>query len=84
MKWRLIITIAAVVVLGLNLALGKVTHGAANWIVIGPVSIQPSEFVKIAYIFVGASTLDSLLTKKEPYRIYYIYCDMYRCFIYNE
>ena len=65
MKWRLIITIAAVVVLGLNLALGKVTHGAANWIVIGPVSIQPSEFVKIAYIFVGASTLDSLLTKKN-------------------
>ncbi len=65
MKWRLIITIAAVVVLGLNLVLGRVTNGAANWIVIGPISVQPSEFVKIAYIFVGASTLDSLLTKKN-------------------
>lgn len=65
MKWRLIITIAAVVVLGLNLALGKVTHGAANWIYNSPISVQPSEFVKIAYIFVGASTLDSLLTKKN-------------------
>ncbi len=65
MKWRLIITIGAVVVLGLNLLLGRVTHGAANWIVIGPISVQPSEFVKIAYIFVGASTLDALLTKKN-------------------
>lgn len=65
MKWRLVITIGAVVVLGLNLVLGKVTHGAANWIVIGPISVQPSEFVKIAYIFVGASTLDVLLTKKN-------------------
>ncbi len=65
MKWRLIITIGAVAVLGLNLLLGRVTHGAANWIVIGPVSVQPSEFVKIAYIFVGASTLDALLTKKN-------------------
>lgn len=65
MKWRLIITIGAVIVLALNLVLGRVTNGAANWIVIGPVSIQPSEFVKIAYIFVGASTLDALLTKKN-------------------
>lgn len=65
MKWRLIITIIAVGVLAANLVFGRVTHGAANWIVIGPISIQPSEFVKIAYIFVGASTLDALLTKKN-------------------
>lgn len=65
MKWRLIITIGAVAILALNLVLGKVTNGAANWIVIGPISVQPSEFVKIAYIFVGASTLDVLLTKKN-------------------
>lgn len=65
MKWRFIITVGAVIVLVLNLVLGKVTNGAANWIIIGPISVQPSEFVKIAYIFVGASTLDALLTKKN-------------------
>lgn len=65
MKWRLIITIGAVALLGINLVLGRVTNGAANWIIIGPISVQPSEFVKVAYIFVGASTLDILLTKKN-------------------
>lgn len=64
-KWRLIIMIGAVVLLGLNLLLGRVQNGAQNWIYIGSISIQPSEFVKVAYIFVGAATLDVLQTKKN-------------------
>lgn len=64
-KWRLIISIGAVLFLGLNLLIGRVQNGAQNWIYIGPISIQPSEFVKVAYIFVGASTLDVLQTKKN-------------------
>lgn len=64
-KWRLIISIGAVLFLGLNLLIGQVQNGAQNWIYIGPISIQPSEFVKVAYIFVGASTLDVLQTKKN-------------------
>lgn len=44
------------------------TNGAYNWIKIGnSFSIQPSEFVKIAFIFVGAATLDKLLTTKSTY-----------------
>lgn len=65
MKWRLIISIGAIGLLGMTIILGRVQNGAQNWIIIGPVSIQPSEFVKIAYIFVGASTLDQLQTKKN-------------------
>ena len=44
-------------------------NGAYNWIVVGDglFSIQPSEFVKIAFIFVGAATLDKLLTAKNIY-----------------
>ena len=44
-------------------------NGAYNWIVVGNglFSIQPSEFVKIAFIFVGAATLDKLLTSKNIY-----------------
>lgn len=62
-KFRIIIMLGAVGILALNLILGTVRHGAANWIIIGPVSIQPSELVKIAFIFVGAATLDELQTK---------------------
>lgn len=65
MKWRIIISILAIGLLGSTIILGKVQNGAQNWIIIGPISIQPSEFVKIAYIFVGASTLDRLQTKQN-------------------
>ena len=64
-KWRIIIMIAAVGLLAVNLIFGKVTNGSANWIQIGSITVQPSEFVKIAYIFVGASTLDRLQTKQN-------------------
>ncbi len=65
MKWRIIIYGLAVVTLGLTLLIGKSINGAKNWIIIGPVSVQPAEFAKIALIFVGASTLDFLQTKKN-------------------
>ncbi len=42
-------------------------NGAYNWIVFKGVSLQPSEFVKIAFIFVGAASLDKLLTSKNIY-----------------
>ncbi|MGN1051452.1 MAG: FtsW/RodA/SpoVE family cell cycle protein, partial [Acutalibacteraceae bacterium] len=64
-KWRLVIMIVSVGLLGINLAFGSVVYGAANWIRIGGISIQPSEIVKVLYIFVGASTLDQLMTKRN-------------------
>lgn len=64
-KWRMVIMIAAVGLLGINIVFGSIRGGAANWIVIGGVSVQPSEFVKIAFIFVGASALDQLQRKKN-------------------
>lgn len=42
-------------------------NGAYNWLVFKGFSLQPSEFVKIAFIFVGAATLDKLLTAKNIY-----------------
>ena len=64
-QWRMIIMIVAVLLLGINLVFGRVTNGSANWVHIGPVTVQPSEFVKIAFIFVGASTLDRLQTRQN-------------------
>lgn len=52
----------SLILLAANLALAKVTNGALNWIEVGPVSLQPSEFVKVAFILVGAVSLDKLLS----------------------
>lgn len=65
MKWRLAIAIGAVVLFALNLVLAKENNGARNWISLGPISVQPSEFIKIAFVFVGASTLDRLQTARN-------------------
>lgn len=64
-SWRMAIMIGAVGLLAINLIFGTVQNGAANWIRIGSISIQPSEFVKVAYIFVGAAALDKLQTKRN-------------------
>ena len=64
-KLRLPMMILAVGAMLLSIVFGKVTNGAANWIYIGSISIQPSEFVKVAYIFIGASALDKLQTNKN-------------------
>ncbi len=64
-KWRLWIGVGAVGLLALTLIVGTELGGAKNWIILGPLSIQPSELVKVAFIFVGTSTLDRLQTKKN-------------------
>lgn len=65
LSFRWPIMIAAVLFLAVNLAFGTVEFGAANRIYIGSVSIQPSEIVKIAYILVGAASLDYLQTRRN-------------------
>lgn len=62
-KFRIPLYLLAMAFLAVNILFAKVTYGAANWLSIGGVSIQPSEFVKVIYIFVSASALDKLLTK---------------------
>lgn len=64
-KLRRPMMIVALGLLLLSIVFGKVTNGAANWIYIGPISVQPSELVKIIYIFIGASALDKLQTNKN-------------------
>lgn len=64
-RLRIPAMIFAVGLLLLSIVFGKVTNGAANWIYIGSISIQPSELVKVIYIFIGASALDKLQTNKN-------------------
>ena len=64
-KIRWLMAGAAMVLCGLSLVLGQVRYGAANWIQIGGMSLQPSELAKICYIFAGAATLDRLFRKRN-------------------
>lgn len=65
MRLRTPVAVAAIVLLALNLIIGQVKHGAQNWISIGGITVQPSEFVKVAFIFVGAATLEKIQTSKN-------------------
>lgn len=65
MKMRVIVAVGALGLLAINLVLAKTTNGANNWISIGGFSFQPSEFVKIAFIFVGSATLAKIQTTKN-------------------
>ncbi len=60
MKFKPYIVALAVILLVINLALGKVIGGSQNWIRLGALSLQPSEFVKIAFILVGSTTLERM------------------------
>lgn len=64
-KLRFLIAILAIAMFIFNLIFAKEINGAKNWIRFGSFSFQPSEFIKIAFIFVGASTLDELQTTKN-------------------
>lgn len=65
MKIRPYVAIAAILLLIVNLAIAKSTNGARNWIEIFGVTLQPSEFVKVAFIFVGAATLEKIQTSRN-------------------
>lgn len=68
MKLRLPVAIAALLLLLVNLIIAETTNGARNWITIGGengITLQPSEFVKVAFIFVGAATLEKIQTSKN-------------------
>ncbi len=51
---------ASILILGATLVLAETTNGAKNWLSLGGISIQPSELVKVAFIFAGAATLEKL------------------------
>lgn len=56
---------AAAILLIFNLIFATTKFGASNWVEIGGVSFQPSEIVKLAFIWVGAATLDELFRKEN-------------------
>jgi cell division protein FtsW len=64
-KVKYILAAGAILLLVLNLAIGETRYGAKNWINLGFVTVQPLEFVKVAFVIAGTATLDRLLTKRN-------------------
>lgn len=62
-KIRMPLMIFAVVLLLINIFFGTTKYGAQNWVSFGGLSVQPSELVKLIFIFAGAATLDELFQK---------------------
>ena len=64
-KMRYWAAIGGVFLLGITLVFGREFYGAKNWLVIGPISIQPSELAKVCFVYVGASAMDRLMKKRN-------------------
>ena len=64
-KVRYLAAAFGLLLLAVNLVFGVEKFGAKNWIHIGPMSFQPSELVKICFVFAGASAMDRIVTKRN-------------------
>ena len=64
-RTRWLAAAAALGLLALNLAMGEVRGGSMNWLELGGFTIQPSELVKVCYIYAGAATLDRLFARRN-------------------
>jgi len=75
-KLKPLLIVLSIIAFIINLLFGSVENGAANWLEFGSLSVQPSEFVKIAFIFLGADTLENLYRQKNNlyYTIFAIFC----------
>ncbi|HIQ68380.1 MAG TPA: FtsW/RodA/SpoVE family cell cycle protein [Candidatus Faecousia excrementigallinarum] len=64
-KLRWLAAVAGIGFLLITLVFGTEINGAKNWLKFGSFSIQPSELSKVCFVFVGASTMDRILTKRN-------------------
>lgn len=64
-KIRYLASVAGIGFLVVTLLFGKEYYGAKNWLVFGSLSLQPSELSKVCFVFVGASTMDRIMNKRN-------------------
>lgn len=65
MKLRIPAAVIALGLLAFTVLFAKEYQGAKNWINLGGFTVQPSEFVKVLFVFVGAATLEKIQTTKS-------------------
>ena len=65
--FRYLATVAGVGFLVATLLFGTEIYGAKCWIILGNLSLQPSELSKVCFVFAGASTMDRIMNKRNLY-----------------
>lgn len=64
-KFRYLASVAGVGFLVITLLFGTEYYGAKNWLILGGMSLQPSELSKVCFVFAGASTMDRIMQKRN-------------------
>ena len=64
-KVRYLAVVSGIAFLVITLLFGTEYYGAKNWIIIGGMSLQPSELSKVCFVFAGASTIDRIMSKRN-------------------
>ena len=49
----------------ITLVFGTEYYGAKNWLIIGDLSLQPSELSKVCFVYAGASAMDRIMNKRN-------------------
>ena len=64
-KVRYFAAVTGILLLIITLLFGQEFNGAKAWLIIGPLSIQPSELAKVCFVFAGVSAMDRIVTKRN-------------------
>ena len=67
MKARSVVALVSGALMLVNIVFSDAVLGARNWLSFAGFTFQPSEFVKVGYIYVGAATLDMLYRRRNLY-----------------
>ena len=62
---RYLAVVAGVGFLVITLLFGKEYYGAKNWLIIGGMSLQPSELSKVCFVYAGASAMDRIMNRRN-------------------
>ena len=64
-KFRYLTAVLGIGFLVFTLLFGKETYGAKAWVVIGGMTLQPSELSKVCFVYAGASAMDRLMNRRN-------------------
>ena len=64
---RFTVAVVSIGLMVVNIVFSDAVLGARNWLTFAGFSFQPSELVKVGYIYVGASTLDKVFRRRDLY-----------------
>ncbi len=63
--FRYLASVAGIGFLAVTLVFGTEYYGAKNWLILGSMSLQPSELTKVCFVYAGASTMDRIMSKRN-------------------